>query len=156
MLAMCAPVLHLPGYSFLCCLRSSHACHVCSVLHLPGYSFLYCLRSSHACFAHSVLRLPGSSFLCCLRGSCIRFLQSFLRLQHIIRPWFTLRWKRKPTSTNRSPDMYTRATLRTYLSQPAMSTVCLHHGQLTVKFAGGGLTVGNITTCINTHAYVHR
>jgi len=72
-----------------------------------------------------------------LRGSCICFLQSFLHLQRIIRLWFTLRWKRKPTSTNRSPDMYTCATLQTYLSQPAMSTVCFHHGQLTVKFAGG-------------------
>ena len=51
-------------------------------------------------------------------------------LQHIVRPRFMFTRKCKPTSTNRSLDMYIPATLQTYLSQPAMSTVCFYHRQL--------------------------
>ena len=63
----------------------------------------------------------GSSFLRCFWGSQIRPVQPicsllFLRLE-IASPQSTLTWKGIATSANRSPDMYSCATLRAYLSQ---------------------------------------
>ena len=53
------------------------------------------------------------------------------RLRHTVRPCFMFRRKGIATSANRSPYMYSCATLWAYLSQGA-STASFHWEQLTV------------------------